>query len=52
MCVAPLQTGAVPLQSALARQVTQVPAATLQTGAVPVHWVLFVAEHSPQAPPA
>jgi hypothetical protein len=48
--VPPSQTGVVPLQSALARQRTHLPAETLQSGVPPVHWVLLIAEHWPQAP--
>ena len=52
VCVALLQMGVVPLQSALAVQRTQVPAAVLHTGVAPVQAVAFVAEHCPQAPVA
>jgi hypothetical protein len=46
-----LQTGVAPLQSPFATQPTHVAAAGLQTGVAPVHWVEFVAEHTPHAPP-
>lgn len=41
----PSQTGVVPLQSALARQRTHLPAGASQRGVPPVHWMLLVAEH-------
>jgi hypothetical protein len=44
------QTGFVPLQSALARQDTQLPADTLHSGVAPVQAVALDAEHWPQAP--
>jgi hypothetical protein len=50
-CVAPLHTGVVPEQSALATQRTQVPAEVRQTGVAPEQAVALVAEHWPQAPP-
>jgi hypothetical protein len=43
--------GVAPLQSALARHDTHVPAPVSQSGVAPVHAVLFVAEHTPHAPP-
>lgn len=46
----PSQTGVAPLQSAAARQPTQVAAAVSQTGTAPVQAVLLPAEHWPQAP--
>jgi hypothetical protein len=39
-------------QSPSARQVTQLPLGAWQSGRVPVHWVVFVVEHWPQAPDA
>ena len=50
-CVAPLHTGVVPEQSALATQRTHVPDKVRQTGVAPEHAVAFVAEHCPHAPP-
>ncbi|HVR01926.1 MAG TPA: hypothetical protein VMT47_07335, partial [Polyangia bacterium] len=44
-------TGVVPAQSAPEAQATHVPVARLQARVAPVHWVAFVAEHWPQAPP-
>jgi hypothetical protein len=46
-----LQTGVVPPHSALVLQLAHTPRATLQTGIAPVHFVLLVAEQTPQAPP-
>ena len=48
--VPPSQIGVVPLQSALARQRTHLPAPVSQSGVAPVHCVLLLAEHWPQAP--
>jgi hypothetical protein len=48
---ATLQTGVEPPHSASALQLTQVPVATLQAGIDPLHFVLLVAEQTPQAPP-
>ena len=50
--VAVLQTGAVPPHCAFEVQGTQVPLVVRQAGVVPVHWVVFVGEHCPQAPDA
>jgi hypothetical protein len=50
VCVEPSQIGVVPLQSALARQRTHLPAPVSQSGVAPVHCVLLFAEHCPQAP--
>ena len=49
-CVVPLQIGVVPEQSALLRQLTQVPLPVKQNGVVPVQALALVAEHWPQAP--
>ena len=46
----PSQMGVLPLQSALARQRTHLPAAVSHSGVVPVHWVLLLAEHWPHEP--
>jgi hypothetical protein len=45
-----LHVGAVPLQSAFETQATQMPVVGSQAGAVAPHFVLFVGEHTPQAP--
>ena len=45
-----MQMGAVPVQSALPRQLTQVPLPVKQNGVVPLQALAFVAEHWPQAP--
>jgi hypothetical protein len=50
-CVAPLQIGVVPAQSALARHDTQVALVVKHRGVPPVQLVVLVAEHWPQAPP-
>ncbi len=50
MCVARLHVGAVPLQSELETQATQVPVVGSHAGAVAPHFVLFVGEQTPQAP--
>jgi hypothetical protein len=50
--VPPSQIGEVPLQSALARQRTHLPAPVSHRGVAPVHCVLLLAEHWPQAPVA
>jgi hypothetical protein len=47
---ATLHTGVTPPHSASALQLTQVPVATLQAGIEPLHFVLLVAEQTPQAP--
>jgi hypothetical protein len=52
VCVAPLQIGVTPEQSASATHVTQVPVAVAHTGVAPVHWLTFEAEHSPHDPDA
>jgi len=49
-CVVALQIGVVPEQSALPRQLTQVPLPVKQKGVVPVQALAFVAEHWPHAP--
>ena len=46
----PSQIGVLPLQSALARQRTHLPAAVSHSGVAPEHCVLLLAEHWPQAP--
>ena len=50
VCVAVLQTGAVPLHWAFEVQGTQVALGTSQAGVAPVHWLPLVAEHWAQAP--
>jgi hypothetical protein len=50
VCVAPLQMGVVPLQSAFAVQRTHTPAVVSHTGVPPVHFVVLPAEHWPHAP--
>ena len=50
MCVPPSQIGALPEQSALATQRTQVPDPTSHTGVAPVHATALPAEHWPQRP--
>jgi len=50
VCVVPLHTGVVPLQSAFAVHRTQIPMVVSQTGVPPVHFERFDAEHWPQAP--
>ncbi|HVR01006.1 MAG TPA: hypothetical protein VMT47_02645 [Polyangia bacterium] len=50
VCVAPLQTGVAPAQSALAMHVTQVPLAASHAGREPPHRLLFIAEHAPHEP--
>jgi hypothetical protein len=50
VCVTRLHVGAVPLQSALELQATQVPVVGSHAGVVAPHLVLFVAEHTPHAP--
>jgi hypothetical protein len=47
-----LHTGVVVPHCAFEVHGTQVPLAVKQAGVPPVHWVLFVAEHCPQAPVA
>jgi hypothetical protein len=47
----PSQIGVEPEQSALARQVTQVPAVVRQSGVPPVQRSELPAEHWPHAPP-
>jgi hypothetical protein len=51
VCVAPLQIGVVPEQSALAVQRTHVPDPVSHTGVEPVHSTALPAEHWPHAPP-
>jgi hypothetical protein len=51
-CVVPSQNGIPPAQSAEATHPTQVPVVNWQTEVGPVHWLLFVGEHSAQAPDA
>jgi hypothetical protein len=50
VCVVPSQKGIPPAQSADATHPTHVPVVVWHTDVVPMHWVLFVAEHSAQAP--
>jgi hypothetical protein len=50
VCVVPLHTGVVPLQSAFAVQRTQVPVVARQTGVPTVHLDTLPAEHWPHAP--
>jgi hypothetical protein len=49
-CVVVLHTGVVPPHCAFDKQGTQVPVVAKQTGVEPPHFVVFVAEHWPQAP--
>ena len=50
MCVAVLQTGAVPLHCTFDTHGTHVPVVVKQAGVAPLHAVAFVAEHCPHAP--
>ena len=50
--VVPSQNGLPPAQSAEATHPTHVPVVVWQTEADPVHWLLFVDEHSAHAPDA
>jgi len=52
VCVVVLQTGVVPPHWAFDVHGTQVPVVVKQAGVEPLHFVVFVAEHWPQAPEA
>jgi hypothetical protein len=49
-CVVVLHTGVVPLQSVFAVQPTQAPVEARHADVEPVHFEVFVAEHTPQEP--